>query len=294
MTARGAMPRPNAARAMPRLPLPSIGSFEAIPPLKWAGGKRWLVPKIQELVRPLEYSRLVEPFAGGLAIALGLNPRRALLQDANPHLINFYKWLQHGLNVERTHVRFANDQSTFYKNRERFNELATTGGGSSEEAAALFYYLNRTAFNGLCRFNRRGEFNVPFGRYTKIPYRTDFSDYAEAFSRFDFEVGDFQTIKTRRGDFLYADPPYDVQFTSYSADSFSWDDQVRLAEWLAELTVPVVASNQATERILDLYRGLGFTVETLNAPRRISCTGDRSDALEMLALGPNYQRNFKD
>jgi DNA adenine methylase len=294
MTARGVMRRRNAAKAMPRLPLQHVASSEVTPPLKWAGGKRWLVQKLQELVQPLEYSRLVEPFAGGLAIALGLNPPQALLRDANPHLINFYKWLQRGLNVERAHVTFANDQCTFYKNRERFNELATSGEGSSEESAALFYYLNRTAFNGLCRFNRRGEFNVPFGRYTKIPYRTDFSDYTEAFLGFDFEAGDFQTIKTRRGDFLYADPPYDVPFTSYAADSFGWDDQVRLAEWLAELTVPVVASNQATERILDLYRGLGFAVETLNAPRRISCTGDRSDALEMLALGPYYQRDFED
>jgi len=82
---------------------------------------------------------------------------------------------------------------------------------------------------------------------------------------------------------VYADPPYDVEFRQYSPDGFSWDDQVRLAQWLARHLGPVVLSNQATERIVRLYEQLGFRLTFLDAPRRISCTGDRSPAREVIA-----------
>ena len=84
-------------------------------------------------------------------------------------------------------------------------------------------------------------------------------------------------------DFIYADPPYDVQFREYASDGFDWDAQERLAAWLARHPGPVVASNQATDRIVELYRGLGYKVEFLDGPRKISRTGDRSPAREILA-----------
>jgi DNA adenine methylase len=84
-------------------------------------------------------------------------------------------------------------------------------------------------------------------------------------------------------DFIYADPPYDVVFTQYAKENFTWDDQIRLAEWLMRHPGPVVLSNQATERIVQLYESCGFTLTYMSAPRRISCTGDRSPAAEVLA-----------
>jgi DNA adenine methylase len=253
------------------------------PPLKWAGGKRWLVPHLLEYWRGHEDRRLAEPFAGGLAVALGLVPRRALLNDANPHLIAFYRWLQRGLDVRATGITFANDRAVYAHNRTRFNELIREGESESAEAAALFYYLNRTGYNGLCRFNARGFFNVPFGRYKQPPYREDFEPYRRALANYEFTHGDFEKMKIRRGDFIYADPPYDVEFTSYSAGGFAWDDQKRLAQWLAQHPGPVVASNQATPRVLRLYRKLGFAIRVVDAPRRISCDGNRDDAKEMIA-----------
>jgi len=254
------------------------------PPLKWAGGKRWLVPHLLEYWRGHEQRRLVEPFAGGLAVTLGLAPQRALLNDANPHLIAFYRWLQRGLDVRTTGVRLANDRAVYAHNRARFNELIRDGEGSGAEAAALFYYLNRTGYNGLCRFNARGFFNVPFGRYKSIPYREEFSPYKDALAHCVFKNGDFAKLRLRADDFVYADPPYDVEFTSYSAGGFTWEDQERLADWLAAHPGPVVASNQATRRVLRLYRNLGFRVRTVPAPRRISCDGNRDDAEEMIAV----------
>ena len=85
------------------------------------------------------------------------------------------------------------------------------------------------------------------------------------------------------GDFIYADPPYDVEFTQYAKEVFGWDEQVRAAEWLARHKGPCL-SNQATERIVTLYRKLGFSLRFLDAPRRISCTGDRTPAREVLAM----------
>jgi DNA adenine methylase len=250
------------------------------PPLKWAGGKRWLVPHLRRLWRPYRDRRMVEPLCEGLAITLGLTPNECLLNDINPHSINFYTQLKYGLRIS---VPMRNEPGLYYEYRHRFNELIRNGNEQSAEAAALFYYLNRTGYNGLCRFNRNGEFNVPFGRYKHINYVRDFSGYARRFAGWDFRSGDFAMLSLRRGDFVYADPPYDVEFTSYSKEQFGWDEQKRLAEWLAAHDGPVALSNQATERIVELYRLLGFRVDFLSAPRRISCTGDRTPALEVLA-----------
>jgi DNA adenine methylase len=255
-------------------------NLDLTPPLKWAGGKRWLVPHLEPLWARHAHRRLVEPFCGGLAVTLGLQPRQALLNDVNPHAVNFYRWLARGLT---TTVEMRNDEAHYYAHRERFNALIRAGRQDSREAAELFYYLNRTGYNGLCRFNRRGEFNVPFGQYKQINYRTDFTAYAEALAAWTFTAGDFAATATAPGDFIYADPPYDVEFTSYAKEGFTWADQVRLAEWLRAHPGAVVLSNQATARVLDLYRKLGFHLRTLPAPRRISCTGDRSPALEVLA-----------
>src|SRR6185295_17442492 len=241
------------------------------PPLKWAGGKRWQVPHLRPLWAPHAHRRLVEPFCGGLAVALGLLPARALLNDANPHLINFYRWLQKGLRVD---VPLENSVDLYYQHRDRFNALVAGGKVSSRESAELFYYLNRTGFNGLCRFNRQGQFNVPFGRYTRIGYVRDFSAYKELLVPWSFTNTELERVPLEREDFVYADPPYDVEFTQYAKKGFSWDDQQRTAEWLTKHGGPVVLVNQATRRVEKLYRRLGYDVRFLDAPRRISCTGD--------------------
>ena len=251
------------------------------PPLKWAGGKRWLVPQLEPLWRAHAPRRLVEPFCGGLAMALGLNPQRALLSDINPHPVNFYRHLQEGLTIR---LPMRNEKDLYYRHRSDFNRLASTRRGSiSRKAAGLFYYLNRTAYNGLCRFNRKGEFNVPFGRHAGINYVRDFGVYRDVLSRWHFAWGDFETLELEDDDFIYADPPYDVPFHHYSRFGFDWNEQVRLARWLSAHKGPVVLSNQATERILALYESLGFRLALVDGPRSISRTGDRTPAREVLA-----------
>ena len=251
------------------------------PPLKWAGGKRWLVPQVATIWEHHKRKRYVEPFCGGLAMALGLKPDRALLNDINLHLINFYSQVQDGLKIT---IEMANNEQLFYSHRDRFNRMIKEGKINTQPAAQLFYFLNRTCFNGLCRFNQSGEFNVPFGTYKKINYVKDFHRYQKLFANWTFTSMDLKAIPLERDDFVYADPPYDVEFTTYSAGGFSWEDQVRTAELLAAHPGPVVLSNQATPRVVSLYEKHGFTLSYLEAPRRISCTGDRTAAKEVLAV----------
>ncbi len=249
--------------------------------MKWAGGKRWLLPILAPLWQPHTHRRLVEPFVGSMAVALGLRPDRVLLNDTNPHLINFYRQIQQGLVII---VNMANDRTLYYQYRARFNHLISDGDSESAEAASLFYYLNRTCFNGLCRFNGKGLFNVPFGRYKTIRYTADWTPYKQLFGTWEFSHRHFHDLPLAPEDFVYADPPYDVPFTSYSPGGFSWDDQVELAQRLAAHPGPLIVSNQATERVLKLYGNLGFTIHIHEAPRMIACTGDRTPAKEMLAL----------
>ena len=263
-------------------PAPGTESrFESLkPPLKWAGGKRWLLPHLHPIWQQHKHRRYVEPFCGGLAMVLGLGPKRAVLNDVNPHLINFYQHVQRGLAVS---VDARYNEQLFYSHRARFNNLVHNGGEKSSEAAQLFYYLNRTCYNGLCRFNQSGEFNVPFGKYKKVNYTATFLPYRTAFRHWKFTNTDLERLDIRDDDFIYADPPYDVEFTAYSAGGFSWDDQVRTAKWLATHGGPVLLSNQATPRIVRLYRQLGFRLKFLDAPRRISSNGDRASVREVLA-----------
>ena len=219
------------------------------PPLKWAGGKRWQVPLLRDLWKGHDDRRLVEPFCGGLAISLGLSPAHVLANDINPPLINFYRWLQRGLLAD---VEMENDETLFYEHRVRFNALLAEGKGNSAEAAALFYYLNRTGYNGLCRFNRSGEFNVPFGRYTRINYIRDFEPYQKQFSGWTFSNDDLESVQLESGDFVYADPPYDVEFRQYARGGFPWDDSEEnspcslQARWTGRAREPGNETNQAT------------------------------------------------
>jgi DNA adenine methylase len=253
------------------------------PPLKWAGGKRWLLKSIAALWEPYKRSgfRFVEPFCGGLAATLGLAPEKAKLNDINPHLINFYSQLKSGLVAN---LKMKYDRTLYYEYRRRFNDLITEGKWQTAEAAQLFYYLNHTGYNGLCRFNQKGLFNVPFGEYKTVSYMRDFEPYRLVFKNWQFTSDDFEKVSIESNDFIYADPPYDVEFRQYSSGGFGWSDQVRVAKWIERLSVPVVISNQATERIVKLYKSMNFQLKYLDGPRMISCKGDRNPAREVLAI----------
>lgn len=287
MTAKPKAEITTARRSAPTKLQQSEGETTRLPPLasplKWAGGKRWLAPRINILYEPYRKRRLVEPFCGGLGISLQLRPERALLNDFNEHLINFYKQVRKGWDWENWDIKRTNSKDQYYRNRTRFNTLVKEEDTRNTEAAQLFYYLNRTCFNGLCRFSKSGFFNVPFGSYKTVQMLEDLEAYKRAFAKWQFTNVSFEKVPLKRTDFVYADPPYDTEFRHYSPDGFTWEQQQDLARFLANHPGPVVLSNSFTKRIRQLYARYGFDLEFRHAPRRISSDGDRSQAWEIVA-----------
>lgn len=250
--------------------------------LKWAGGKTWLIPHLRPLWAQHQQRELWDLFCGSLAVGLHLGAQRALCNDANRHLQNLHAHVRNGLRNDLD-IQMENSEAVYYANRTRFN-VANADPSRERESALLFYYLNRTGFNGLCRFNRRGEYNVPFGRYKTINYIDDFSEYQEAMRDWTFRVGDFEWLEPPADAFVYADPPYAAtDFTAYDGNPFTWGDQLRLLAFLRRHPGPVVASNKAVPTLVERYVAADFVVQIHSAPRRISCTGDRTPELEMLA-----------
>lgn len=262
------------------------------PFLKWAGGKYRIVEAIRR--RLPSGRRLVEPFAGSAAVFLNTDYTEYLLSDINPDLIHVYRTLQlHGDHfIDYCKMLFTPENNTperYYALREEFN---TTQDGWRK--AALFVYLNRHGYNGLCRYNASGQFNVPFGRY-KRPYfpEIEMRYFARKAQRATFICGDFRDVMraTQPGDVVYCDPPYvplsaTANFTDYAAGGFGVKDQEdlsRLAQELSERGVPVLISNHATEFTNAAYAMAD--VEYLEVRRFISCDGDnRGTAPEVLAL----------
>ena len=252
-------------------------------PLKWAGGKAYLVPTIKEYFNKTNCNRVVEPFCGSAAISFGLNnsvPK--LINDINPHLINFYNWLQKGLIIE--YIDSENNKDTYYYNRGLFNCEVNSPNSIALKLSAieLFYYLNRHSYNGLFRVNKKGEFNVPYGKYKSPIFLTDLTHYVPKIDNWTITCGDFSNVIIQENDFVYIDSPYVESFTKYTPNGFNWNDQLRLAKWCNDLNVPIVISNKATPGIIELYSDYGFNCEYIMAPRKISCNGDRMPVKEVL------------
>jgi DNA adenine methylase len=262
------------------------------PFLKWAGGKYRLVDRIKSALPP--GNRLIEPFVGSGAVFLNTDYKSYLLTDSNPDLINLFKYLQkEGQNFINYCSSFFtaenNNELTFYQFREEFNTTTDI-----RKKSALFVYLNRHCFNGLCRYNSKGGFNVPFGRYSKpaIPEDDMFSFYQKSENAI-FEVADFRETmkKAKAGDVIYCDPPYvplsaTSSFTSYAKGGFGIEEQNDLAAMAKQLQskgITVVISNHDTEYTNEVYKPA--EIIKFNVQRFISSdTKNRNAVGELLAI----------
>ncbi|MCL6613043.1 MAG: Dam family site-specific DNA-(adenine-N6)-methyltransferase [Firmicutes bacterium] len=267
----------------------------SVPFLKWPGGKRRLVPYLLPHLG-LPVKRLVEPFCGSCALSLAVGDRaeRFWLNDRNPDLMNLLLQLKRdpGALIARAKEYFIpenNHEKAYYRLRERFNEE-----DDPLIRAALFLYLNRHGYNGLCRYNAEGGFNVPFGRY-RAPHFPEKEILAAAavLARAELTICDFEEVMEacRPGDVVYCDPPYvplsaTASFTAYAAGGFGPADQARLANAAARTAargIPVVVSNHDTPLTRELYRGA--RLESLDVRRNISCNGaNRALVKEIVAV----------
>jgi DNA adenine methylase len=259
--------------------------------LKWAGGKSSSVQMIATEIGAVR-GRFVEPFVGSAVVALNIYADSYILGDYNADLINLYQVIkEHG---ERFAVDcygyFTPDNNTadkYYEHRERFN--TTT---DSYEKAILFLYLNRHCFNGLCRYNKSGGFNVPFGKYRKPYYPSvEITSFITRAKKCEFVCQSFEdTIRQcEKGDIIYCDPPYvplseTAYFTSYSVDGFTKEQQELLAQLAEESDCKVLISNHDTAFTRKLYRKADKII-TKDIQRYISGKGaNRKAVKELLAV----------
>lgn len=259
------------------------------PILKWAGGKRQLLPALMRRV-PHRYGTYFEPFFGGGALFFALRPSRAVLADANARLIRMYRGVRNDVDKVIALLKgYPHDESFFYSMRK-----VDIDAHSDAEVAAWFLYLNRCGYNGLYRVNRQNQFNVPFGRYKNpnICNETVLRRSSEALRFADLHIGDFEEAvgAAKTGDFVYFDPPYvplsaTSSFTSYTSNAFDDDQQARLrdvARRLKDRGVSVLLSNSSAPAVRALYKK-GFTVRSVAAKRAVnSDASKRGPVAELL------------
>jgi len=264
-------------------------------PLKWAGGKKKIVSEIASLLPEKGNKRLVEPFVGGGSVFLNLEFDEYLLIDMNKDLINLFNIIKNQptkfiADAKKFFDGKSNQAEKYYKLRDQFNRSTDT-----YKRSLLFLYLNRHGFNGLCRYNKSGGYNVPFGQY-KGPYfpEKELVCFSEKAEKATFIQGDFGVAfsQLRSDDVVYCDPPYSPinptsNFTTYTGNSFTDEDHCRLvncAEKAKGLGVPTLISNHYVDFTRELYKGADKK-KLLQVQRYISQKGEgRVKVEEVLAL----------
>jgi len=268
------------------------------PIIKWAGGKRQLIPQMITNL-PEKWNTYFEPFAGGLAMIVALRNMgrisKAVIGDTNPELISLYIEVRdnpEGLIEAMKSIQYINERESYLSARKRFNAIRGTEENRTDRSA-LFIYLNRHCFNGLWRVNSMGEFNVPFGRYSNpsLPDAAQIMGLSKILQGVDIRYCDFETTLSdvQPGDFVYLDPPYEPvtrtsNFTSYTKNGFTPLDQMRLRDVcrkLDSLGVMFMVSNSLSPSIMELYSE--FTIKKVGANRSINRDGrGRTGMTELL------------
>lgn len=271
------------------------------PFVKWAGGKRQLLDKINEL-KPKKFGRYFEPFIGGGALLFDLVPNRFTINDTNKELICIYKCLRNKMMYQKMVMlcdeHEKNHSEEYYYQVRDLDRKRAFKTASSFVKAARCLYLNKACFNGLYRVNSKGYFNVPFNGKEKV-HCFD-KDNLESIHKYfikrkpvilckDFEKA---VATAKKNDFVYFDPPYDVvadqSFTSYTSDGFGKEEQKRLAKVFKELSnkgVFVMLSNANTTFIQELYKD--FNIHIVNANRRINSKAEGRGNVEEVII-TNY------
>lgn len=240
--------------------VPQKHEIAIVPPLKWAGGKRWFVSNHQDLL-PKTFNKYIEPFLGSGAVFFSIQPEKALISDLNPELINLYEVIRdEPSKLEQKLKEHQRKHSTEY-----YYSMRSLQPRNKITTAARTLYLNRTCWNGLYRVNLKGEFNVPKGTKDNVVLETDnFSVLSEILKFSDIKCQDFEVSidSAKEGDFLFVDPPYTVAhnnngFVKYNQNLFKWEDQVRLRDALkraVERGAYVLVTNAAHKSVVEIYQ----------------------------------------
>lgn len=266
------------------------------PVLKWVGGKRQLLDTLTPLM-PQRIKTYCEPFVGGGAMWLHVQPGTAYINDINEDLIRVYQVIKTDVEALITSLSgFKNEADFFYSVRDWDRHSEKYAALSDVEKAARILYLNKTCFNGLYRVNNAGEFNSPFGNYknpniVNAPVLRAVSAYLNSCD-IHITALDYEEVLQRipKGAFVYLDPPYDplsatANFTGYAKGGFSRDDQIRLRKCCDVLTdrgIKFMLSNSATDFIKDQYGD--YNIITVQAKRSINSVASKRGDVEEIVV----------
>ena len=269
----------------------------AAPFLKWAGGKRRLLKQYTDFFPSVDsINHYYEPFIGSGAVFFHLQPKNSILSDRNARLIELYQMIQADVDgVIDALQPHQNELDYYYHVRGQDPQTLT-----AVQRAARLIYLNKTCYNGLYRENRRGQFNVPFGRYVNptICDEDRLRAASAALQGVTLKTGDFADVlaDAAPNDFVYLDPPYvplstTSSFTSYNQHGFGEADQRRLADTIAQLTelgCDVMLSNSSAPLVYELYDNGRYHLHEISARRNINSKANgRGPVKELLIL--NYE-----
>ncbi len=255
--------------------------IQAKPIMKWAGGKTQMLSDIMPKI-PKKYGKYIEPFIGGGALFFALNPDKAIIADRNPELINMYQQVADNVETVISYLKkYKNTKEDFYEVRS-LDWLKL----KKEEAAARMIYLNKTCFNGLYRVNKKGQFNVPFGKYKAPNFCDEEVLYAasDVLKKATIECGDYLSVLKKYaepGDFIFLNPPYlpiseYSDFKRYTKEQFYEEDHIELAKEvkrLQELGCYVILTNSNHPLVHELYAD--YKIEVIQTKRYISCNGSK-------------------
>lgn len=266
------------------------------PFVKWAGGKRQLIKKIEEIL-PNKYNSYYEPFVGGGALLFHLKPQKAFINDLSEELINLYtvvrdNFIELCLEIDKIMKKhILSPKENYYKIRD-MDKNKTINTKSNIYKAARFMYLNKTCFNGLYRVNASGNFNVPFNGKSNVKvYEMDNLEQISNYLSKSVEImnTDFEEVckKTKKGDLVFLDPPYDLlkkdTFSEYNSLGFKEEEQKRLAKVFYEMDkkgVKIILTNHNTPLINKLYSK--YKIEIVQVKRMINSNSSKRMGEEVI------------
>lgn len=267
-----------------------------LPIIKWAGGKRQLLPELKKRMPEL-VGKYVEPFFGSGALFFELTPQNAIINDSNAEIINLYRCIKDRLDelisnlsiIQEEFNSQGNDnlrEDYYYVMRNEFNRNILNENLSTIDAA-LFLFLNKTCYNGLYRVNSNGLFNTPFGKIKKVKLfeKNNIQECSKLFKNVAILNGDFEAVcnNLKKGDFVYFDPPYWNTFDTYQAGGFPEKEHIRLFNLFKTLSnkgVYCMISNSNTDFIKELY--FEYNISVISVKRLINRDGNNRSGSEII------------
>ena len=261
-----------------------MSSSSVAPFVKWAGGKRQLLPQIKERM-PEQFNNYYEPFVGGGAVAFELLPEKAVVNDINKSLVNAYRQICDDPDAFLEAInKLDNDmwedgKAYYYSLRELYNDKMMKAE-YDVELAALFVFINKHCFNGLYRVNGKGLFNVPYNNSRKASVdEKSIREISEYLKKVTILEGDFEAAveSAMEGDFVFIDSPYaplnPTSFESYTKEGFDIESHKRLADLFDDLTARgcyCMLTNHNTDLINELYGNKGYRIDVVSVKRMIN------------------------